>query len=895
MQTMPAPARVLLWVVVVTGAAGLALTLSRFLGGGDAGYLLHERRSELAFFLLLGALSGGKKVVLLRVAPSHDAGSMSLSFAVIFTALIRFGPAVAVLIGLVCTAASCLYPRRFPLHQTLFNLGVNAVQTVCAGAVFAALGGGKAVQQVLWTAALPAIVASTLTFFLLNTGLVAAIIGLSGRKPARAIPQIWQETFLWTGPSYFLGAGLSSLTVLLLGEDLMTTLICAAPVTYLTHASYRSYMERTEALLESKGRVADLYLATIRSLALAIDAKDQYTHQHILRVQRYAVATARQMGITGDEMMGLETAALLHDIGKLGVPEYVLLKPGPLTDEEFAKIKEHPRIGADILAPVPFPWPVLPGVKHHHERWDGSGYPDGLKGEDIPLQARILAVADVYDALTSNRSYRTALGHQEALEEIRQGISTHFDPDIVQAFLTVIDSVVLEMANDGEGPMAAAVAEAAATKRALTPTAPHLMDASAPEPKEERAAVAARDIQRAGAELWALYEVAQTLSSSIGLQETLDILARKMEAIFPGTACLFLLRGGTENDSKPDVRLRVRVATGVNSDYWGKDSHTRSAHSVSQMVIRQGATYVGPYDPDDLLLSAAPPGLQEWVPLRSALIVPIAYEGEALGTINLYHPHREAFGRHDQELLEMIAERAAMAIYNGLIFDRARSHAVTDPLTGLANVRYLTEYLERRLPGKETAEDMANARPFALLCLDLDSFKPINDNFGHQKGDQVLCDVAQVLRRTLSPGDVVARYGGDEFLIVVEEANRVEAQAVARCIQEAVARYDPDLCHHCLGRVRLGTSIGAACFPEDGADAATLLSIADSRMYHQKAERKLERLIDDSTNTEVAPPSHITGGKSSVFPSRRWETTGYLPSPTPTGLRSLKTDKEIQL
>ena len=152
------------------------------------------------------------------------------------------------------------------------------------------------------------------------------------------------------------------------------------------------------------------------------------------------------MGLHGPELEGLKTGALLHDIGKLGVPEYVLLKPGRLTDEEFAKVKKHPEIGAAILDPVDFPWPVLPVVKYHHEKWDGSGYPEGLKGEEIPLTARILAVGDVYDALTSNRSYRHAMTHEEALETIREGVGTHFDPKVAEAFFDVIEDVV---AGDG--------------------------------------------------------------------------------------------------------------------------------------------------------------------------------------------------------------------------------------------------------------------------------------------------------------------------------------------------------------------------------------------------------------------------------------------------------------
>ena len=225
----------------------------------------------------------------------------------------------------------------------------------------------------------------------------------------------------------------------------------------------------------------------------------------------------------------------------------------------------------------------------------------------------------------------------------------------------------------------------------------------------------------------------------------------------------------------------------------------------------------------------------QWQPLLSALIVPIVHQGEVLGTINLYHPHENAFGAHDRQLLETISERAAMALYNGLLFDRTRSHAFTDPLTGLYNVRYLTDYVETHCRKDSPA-------PFALLCLDLDSFKPINDNFGHQKGDQVLCDLSRIFKSCVRETDVVARYGGDEFLIVLHGAGKEEAELMCQRLEEGVTGYDPGLFHPRLGNLRLGVSIGYGCFPGDGTDCAGLLSAADSQMYHNKTERKLGSL-----------------------------------------------------
>ena len=512
------------------------------------------------------------------------------------------------------------------------------------------------------------------------------------------------------------------------------------------------------------------------------------------------------MGITGVELEAINTGALLHDIGKLGVPEYILLKPGRLTDEEFAKIKKHPEIGAAILDPVEFPWPVLPVVRSHHEKWDGTGYPDGLKGEDIPRTARILAVADVYDALTSSRSYRSAWTHERACEVIRKDRGTHFDPEIADAFLGVIEEVVVQMAEEGDGPLV--IAEASG-KASANPTDQ-----------------AARAIHRASSELWALYEVVQTLSSSLGLDETLEILSHKLEAILPGTAVVFLLRGADT------AGMGVRAAVGPNREYF-TGARTLGPASTSLQVMASRVTYLGGYDADDLLLTSSQSA--QWVALQTCLIVPVVHQGEVLGTINLYHPDEDAFSAHDQQLLETIAERAATALYNGLLFDRTRSHAVTDPLTGLHNIRHITQHVEDRC---------RDGQPFALLCLDLDSFKPINDNFGHQKGDQVLRDLSALFLGSVREGDIVARYGGDEFLVYVHGGGPDAAASLAARIQGAVESYEPGLLHPRLGALHLGVSIGWGCFPADGSDFTALIAAADSAMYREKTERKLGKLAD---------------------------------------------------
>jgi len=820
MTKVPRSAKLYLILVYLLGAAAAAFAIITPVPKEDAQWW------ELGLYLLLAALASSKKIRLMRHHSAEDHVSLSLGYVLTCTALLRFGPAAAVLVSAFGSLSNGLFPlaRRQPAHQLLFNVCMAAVETWTAGLVFLWLNHHSLALRNPGT--YPAVAGFSLTYFLLNTGSVAVILALcTGQKPLT----LWRETFFWTAPSYFAGGCVSTLAILLFSSHIGFVLLLLAPLGWVVFQNYATTAARTEEkqqhieeLQVGQEHLADLYLATIKSLALAIDAKDQYTHQHILRVQRYAVATARHMGLVGIEMEAINTGALLHDIGKLGVPEYVLLKPGRLTDEEFALIKKHPEIGAAILGPVEFPWPVLPVVRSHHEKWDGTGYPDGLKGEDIPRTARILAVADVYDALTSSRSYRRAWTHERACEVIRKDRGTHFDPVVADAFLGVIEEVVVQMAADGDGPLI--IAEAAETAA----TAP----AGLADP--------AGGVQRTPSEMWGLYEVVQTLPSSLGLDGTLEFLSRKLEAILPGTAALFLLRdedgAGMSADgagmSADGAGMSARAAVGLNREYF-TGARTLGPAGTSLRAASSRVTYLGEYDHDDLLLTSSQSA--PWTALQTCLIVPLVHQGEALGTVNLYHPDRGAFSAHDKQLLETVAERVATALYNGMLFDRTRAHAETDSLTGLHNIRCITQHVEG---------GCQNGQPFALLCLDLDDFKPINDNFGHQRGDQVLRDLSALLLASVRDKDIVARYGGDEFLIYVHRGGPVEAQSLAARIRLAVEAYEPGLIHPRLGALHLGVSIGAGCFPADGSDFTSLIAAADSCMCREKTERKLGKMAE---------------------------------------------------
>src|ERR1041384_2668897 len=222
---------------------------------------------------------------------------------------------------------------------------------------------------------------------------------------------------------------------------ILTCAVLGLLISALVYLLYRFNERRIEEVVHAEAErrqhaeeMATIHMNTIESLAIAIDAKDQTTHGHVRRTQIYAKQMGTLLNVSEKELSALHAGALLHDIGKLAVPEYILNKPGKLTEAEFAKMKIHPTVGGDILKRVNFPYPVEDIVRYHHEKWDGSGYPKGLKGEAIPLVARIISVVDFYDATRCDRPYRKGMKREESLAWLRSMVGSAFDPKVVETF-----------------------------------------------------------------------------------------------------------------------------------------------------------------------------------------------------------------------------------------------------------------------------------------------------------------------------------------------------------------------------------------------------------------------------------------------------------------------------
>jgi putative nucleotidyltransferase with HDIG domain len=389
------------------------------------------------FLLAALTLVSGSATVKLPSVPA----SISISETFVFAAVLLYGPSAGTLIvaldGLVISF--WISKRRQEPYRAFFNMSAPAVSAWAASKIFFWVSG---IQPLVEAAApldriLPALILFAIAYFSFNSWLIAFAISIEKHVPPA---KVWWENFVWLSLNYFCGASVAVLLVVGTRQIDLRFVGVIVPLLLVLYFTFKASMDRVEDANRHVEKVNRLYLSTIETLAMAIDAKDQVTHGHIRRVQKYAVGLAHELGVRDEALLkAIEAAALLHDMGKLAIPEYILNKPGRLTDAEFEKMKLHASVGADILSAIDFPYPVVPIVRHHHESWDGTGYPDGLRGTDIPIGARILSVVDCFDALTSDRPYRRRLSNEEALQILNERKGNMYDPWVVQTFEQVYE------------------------------------------------------------------------------------------------------------------------------------------------------------------------------------------------------------------------------------------------------------------------------------------------------------------------------------------------------------------------------------------------------------------------------------------------------------------------
>jgi diguanylate cyclase (GGDEF)-like protein/putative nucleotidyltransferase with HDIG domain len=563
--------------------------------------------------------------------------------------------------------------------------------------------------------------------------------------------------------------------------------------------------------------MATIHMNTIESLAIAIDAKDQTTHGHVRRTQVYATQMGALFKVTEAELRALHAGALLHDIGKLAVPEYILNKPGKLTEAEFAKMKIHPTVGGDILKRVNFPYPVEDIVRYHHEKWDGSGYPKGLKGEAIPLVARIISVVDFYDATRCDRPYRKGMKREESLALLRSMVGSAFDPKVVEMFIKHVEEFdrMIGSQDIKEQVASAPAFDDHTSTKPDAGLAPDILGVS------EEIAAGFRSISEAQREVFALHEIAQTIGSSLNLSDTVTLIANKLRAIVPFDTCVIYL---VDDPSGKAIAAHV---VGEEVELF-KRRRINIGDGITGWVIANSRSMCNASP--DLDLIGIPDEVVKRV--RGVLVSPLLREDGAFGAISLYSQSRTSYTTEHVRLLESVCQHASSALNNALTYERTRESALIDPLTELPNARGFYMMLEQRIAECQRM----NKEPLAVVCMDIDDFKVVNDQYGHSIGDRLLASVAGVVRRELRQMDILTRYAGDEFVAIMPMASSKMAVAISDRMRNAV---EEQLFSVRTGTmVGLGVSLGVACFPDDGETSEELLSAAARRMQQDKNARK---------------------------------------------------------
>jgi putative nucleotidyltransferase with HDIG domain len=407
-------------------AAGLAITSTT----------AHElyRQPPSSQWLVLAALTLLTGSFTIRVTKLSI--RISVSDAFVFASVLLFGTAVATVIVAIDSLVATMFMRREnrSVFRSLFNVAVASSSIWIAATAFYAITGPLPGPGVfVLTEYLGPLLLLAGLYFLVNSWLIAIALGFEQRA---RIPTLWWQHFPWFSLNYFGGVSAAALLVSYTRSVDIGAVSVILPLLVISYLSYRTSLDRVQDAQNHVEQLNELYMSTIETLAMAVDAKDQITHGHIRRVQVFAVELARRLGVTNEHQLhAIQAAALLHDMGKLAIPEHILNKPGKLTSTEFEKMKQHAAIGADLLSSIKFPYPVVPIVRHHHEQWDGKGYPTGISGTDIPVGARILSVVDCFDALTSDRPYRPKLTHDEAFQILRERSGTMYDPLVVDTFV----------------------------------------------------------------------------------------------------------------------------------------------------------------------------------------------------------------------------------------------------------------------------------------------------------------------------------------------------------------------------------------------------------------------------------------------------------------------------
>jgi diguanylate cyclase (GGDEF)-like protein len=735
-------------VLLVAGYGTLLIAISQWSGGDPI---------RFAIFLTLAALAGFLQVRLRGLATR-----LSVRFFVVLIGLSMLSWAEMAVIACVSAIVETLWWTRPRPHAG--NTGLYGATAVLATSA------AYATYHVPHAASSPLLmVLAAIVYF--------AVSSVTQTLSASALEKPWKQSLFWTFPHYVAGGSAAGLLTIADRHNGWEITLLVVPMLYWMVHAYKLYLEGIEQGRRGIEELNALHFRTLESLAGAIEGRDPEHCTYKRSVWSNAREIGRKMGLSDAELQALRTAVLLRNVGKLAVPEHILSKPGRLTKAEFDKMQIHPATGAAIIEQAHFPYPAAPMVRSHREKWDGTGYPQGLRGEEIPVGARILSAVDSLEALVSTRSYRRAYTIQEGIQHMQAESGKSFDPKVIEILVSHYRELEVSTEDTGDGPAPLVSPIAAARQEAQL-----------------------------------LYALAQDLGNSLSLEETFSVLALHVKPLCPhDTLAVYIRR---------EDHLEAEYATGVECQQvgsaivpWGQGICGRAAASATPSLNEDPLG-----DPDCISVGGA-------TSLRSSLAIPLEGFGGVVGILCLFSKATNAFTNEHLRILSAVTTKVAVSVENALKYRQAERSAVTDMLTELPNARSLFLHLDSELSRAKRGDQNV-----AVLVCDLDGFKQINDRFGHLEGNRVLRAVASALRFHCREYDTVARLGGDEFVIILPGKLSESVSTKVQQLASAVAQAG----YETVGEGCLGISVGVAYYPADGEDAEALLAVADQRMYREK-------------------------------------------------------------
>ena len=772
-------ARAYIAIIVLAGATTVVISL------GD---LLQGRIDSHWLWLALLTLASGSATVHLASIPV----AISISETFVFTSALMFGASAGTLTVALDAAVISFwsYRRGQAWFKIAFNVCALPLTMWVAAHLFFILSNVQPLfrssEAVEPSSLIAPLVVFTLAYFSLSSWIVTFAIALEkGGAPFK----IWRENFLWISLNYFGGAFVALLLVSYSRDLNFTFLVIVVPLLAILYATYAATVGRFEDANRHLTELNSLYMATIETLAMAIDAKDQVTHGHIRRVQTYAVGLARELGVADQSLIrAIEAAALLHDMGKLAVPEYILNKPGPLTPAEFDKMKLHASVGADILSSIRFPYPVVPIVRHHHENWDGTGYPDGIKGTDIPIGARILSVVDCFDALTSDRPYRPRLSDQDATRILVERRGTMYDPMIVDKFLSVYRELAPE---DYEAAQAGGPGLSAITRVALP------VDDGALQP------TALDDIAASTEEMLVLYELARSLAGQLQISDAGDVITNHLRRIIPASTFVFFIYEPARDEmvaahasgEGASLFVGLRIPRGQRLTGWVAANRRTILNSDPVLDLGDASRSLTPR-------------------LRSCLSTPLLERGQLVGVLSVYSPQQGAFSEDHKRIIEVIGRQVSKVIKQSLESQRLKAVFERDTDTGLPHRDALEGFVSAELESATPADSLS----IILIQIGLN---PAVNKLGGQQNTSLDLVIAEI-RGALRAADVLFRYSDEEFVALLAQTEQRSAHLVAGRMSAALSKLAIE------NRPSVLTGVSTA--PTDGISLEGLVQTARSRL-----------------------------------------------------------------